>query len=359
MKRIGIMTTGGDCSGLNTVLERVVSGATQRGWEVIGIRDGTDGLYSRPVMSVKLTPETLPIELARLSGSYLCNGRDGVMNFESAAACGKLDEFKQTLRAGLRSLELDTLIIVGGNGSLSLAWNNHDIYADVNLVCIPKTIDMDVPLTDNTVGFDTAVQQLVEFGDQILLTARSHHRWFVIQAMGRDVGSLALHAGVALGVDAILIPEIKFDMDTLVERVKNHWRDYGIIMVSEGVSVRGHSGQPADIISRALKAAGITNRALFPEHIQRAGDTVATDRILAASMADSALRAIENKETYVMTAMQDGACKTVALSEFFANGSILCDPHISGQQVSNAYVSPDDPLLTVAANMGTYIGETK
>ncbi|MBD5389405.1 ATP-dependent 6-phosphofructokinase [bacterium] len=359
MKRIGIMTTGGDCSGLNTVIQRVVTGAMRRGWTVVGIMDGTDGLCVDPVRAVTFDANTLPIETARLAGSWLHNGHAGALNYETAAATGRLAEFNQTIRRALRHLKLDTLILVGGNGSLSLAWNNREIYADVSLVCIPKTIDMDIPLTDNTVGFDTAVSQVVSFCDQLILTARSHHRWFVVQTMGRDCGNLALHAGVAFGADAILIPEIKFDPDALVAHIQSRPRDYGIVMVSEGVSLRGHSGRPADIISRKLSAAGIANRAVYPEHFQRAGDTTAGDRILAARMADAALDAIDNNETYVMTAMQNGQCVTVPLSEFFAAGDVTDDPNISGMQTANAYVSPDDPLLMVAHNMGAYIGEEK
>lgn len=358
-KRIGIMTTGGDCSGLNTVIQRVVHAATIRGWQVIGICGGTDGLYSTPVDTVELTTNTMPLEFARLSGSILRNGRDGTMNFEKAAHQGILKEFNKKLHDSLISLDLDTLILIGGNGSLSLAWGFKEIYAGVKLVCVPKTIDMDVPLTDATIGFNTAVQQLTNFCDQLLLTARSHRRWFVVQAMGRDCGKLALEAGVASGASAILIPEIKFNVDSLISHIKNAPTDYGIIVVSEGISLRGHSGRAAEMIARQLSAAGIFCRAEYPEHFQRAGDTTATDRIIAASMADCAIRAIENNETYVMTALQNGKCKTIALADFFKTGDLVPDPHIPGIETSNAYVEPDDPLLTVAHDLGTYIGEVK
>ncbi len=359
MKRIGILTTGGDCSGLNTVIERIARGAALRGWTTIGINDGTDGLCTTPPSIIEITPETLPIEITRLSGSFLHSGRANALNFETAAENDCLDRFYKQLRKSIKTLKLDALILIGGNGSLSLAWCNRDIYSDIQLICIPKTIDMDIPLTDQTIGFNTAVQQLVTFCDQLIMTARSHHRWFVVQTMGRDCGNLALNAGVAFGAAAILIPEIKFDINRLVEHIKNQPTDYGIIIVSEGVSVRGHSGRPADIISRKLNAASITNRTAYPEHIQRAGDTTATDRILGARMADCALHAIENNETYVMTAINDCKCKTVGLGEFFAAGDVADDPNIPGLKTSDAYVSPDDPLLRVAADMGIYIGEMK
>lgn len=359
IKKVGIMTTGGDCSGLNTVIQRVVDGCKRRKWKIIGIKDGTDGLYMNPAWVIELTNESFQFASSHLAGSVLSNGNAHTTNFESSARAGKLSSFNKRLQKSLHDLNLDALILVGGNGSLSLAHLYREIYNGVQLVCIPKTVDMDVPLTDKTIGFDTAVQQLVSYCDQLLLTARSHHRWFVVQTMGRDCGQLALSAGVAIGADAILIPEIKFDIENMIKHIKQSKRDYGIIMVSEGITMRGHSGKPADMISRQLNANGIANRTAFPEHIQRAGDTVASDRILAAGFAETALRAIENNETYVMTTIQNGEYKTISLDDFFAAGKQVKDPKIIGAMTSNRYVEPDDVLLQIATDMGIYIGEKR
>ena len=358
-KKIGIMTTGGDCSGLNTAIQRIVDGCVRRKWRAVGIQDGTDGLYVNPAKTIDLNNETFQFAQSHLAGSILSNGNANATNFETAARAGKLAAFNKRLQKSLKDLDLDAMILIGGNGSLSLAHLYREIYSGVQLVCIPKTIDMDIPKTDRTIGFDTAVQQLTAFCDQLLLTARSHHRWFVVQTMGRDCGQLALHAGVAVAADAILIPEIKFDVDNLVKHIKQSKRDYGIIMVSEGISIRGHSGKPADMISRALNAANIPNRTAFPEHTQRAGDTIASDRILAAGFADTALHAIENNETYVMTVIQNGKYKTISLNEFFESGKQQRDPKITGAITSNAYVEPDNILLHIAADMGIYIGEKR
>ena len=353
------MTTGGDCSGLNTVIQRVVEGCVARKWHVVGIQDGTDGLYSTPAKTVDLTHETFQFASSHLAGSILANGNAGKTNFESSARAGKLAIFNKKLKKSLSDLSLDAMVLIGGNGSLSLAHMYREIYSGLSLVCIPKTIDLDVPRTDKTIGFDTAVQQLVSYCDQLLLTARSHHRWFIVQTMGRECGQLALNAGVAIAADAILIPEIKFDVDNLVKHIKQSKRDYGIIMVSEGISIRGHSGRPADMVSRKLTAAGIANRAVFPEYIQRAGDTLASDRILAAGFAETALTAIENNETYVMTSFENGDFKTISLNDFFASGKPEKDPKILGTMTSNAYVEPDNILLRIATDMGIYIGEKR
>jgi 6-phosphofructokinase 1 len=360
MKKIGIMTTGGDCSGLNTVINRLVLGATNRGWRIFGIIDGTDGLCTQPANVIEMNNYTVPIECARLAGSFLHNGNACTMiNFEKAVKSGRMPQFNKMLHDSLASLNLDALVLVGGNGSFSLSWKNRDIYSGLSLICIPKTIDFDIPLTDRTVGFDTATNELVKYCDQLLLTARSHHRWFVVQSMGRECGRLALNAGVAVGADAIIIPEIKFSVDNLIKHIHNAGRDYGIIMVSEGIKIRGSSGRPADMISRKLTAAGIVNRAAYPDYIQRAGDTVASDRILAAKMVTAALNAIENRETYVMTALRGNDCVTVPLDEFYSSGDISRDPHIPNLFTSNAYVEPDDPLLGVAGEMNIYIGDKK
>jgi len=359
MKKIGIMTTGGDCSGLNTAINRVVSGATKRGWRVFGIVDGTDGLCMQPVNVIEMDNNTVPIENARLAGSFLHNGNAGIMNFETAIETGRLSAFNKMLKHSMSELKLDAMVLIGGNGSFSLALSNRDIYNGLSLVCIPKTIDFDIPLTDRTIGFDTAVDELVKYCDQLLLTARSHHRWFVVQAMGRECGRLALNAGIAVGADAIIVPEIKFNVGDLVEHIRTRERDYGIIMVSEGITIRGSSGRPADMISRKLTAAGITNRTAYPDYIQRAGDTIATDRILAAKMATAALDAIENRETFVMTALRGDECVTIPLDEFYAAGDIAPDPHIPGLCTANAYIEPDDPLLHVATEMNVYIGDMK
>ena len=363
-KKIAIMTTGGDCSGLNGIIRRLAISGISRGYKMIGILDGTDGLSCEGAPHfIELDYNTLPIECARMAGSFLRNGNSHSLNFETAAKSGKHDVFSTRMKKAMAALELDAMVIVGGNGSLSMANKTRKLYSDLQLIAIPKTVDMDIPLTDTTVGFATAVQQLAGFCDQLMLTARSHHRWFIVQTMGRDVGALALNAGVAVGADAILIPEIKFNIENLaahIERIMSvQGRDYGIIMVAEGIRVRGHSGQPAEIIGRLLKKHGISCRLSFPEHIQRAGDTTATDRLLTAQMADCAINAIENNETNMMVTMQSGVCKTVPLADMFAAGDITPDPNIPDMFVSNAFVPSDHPLLSVAVNMGAYIGERK
>jgi 6-phosphofructokinase 1 len=356
MKRIAIMTTGGDCSGLNATIRAVTIGAHLRGHKIIGILDGTDGLFTGAKETIKLTSNTLSPEMARISGSILRNGDPKLNIMVNGDNHAKI---RKTIQKTIAELKLDSIILIGGNGSLSLAHNSRDIYGNIQLIGIPKTIDMDVPLTDITIGFTTAVRQTADFCAQLLLTARSHHRWFVVQSMGRNSGMLTLHSGIAAQADAILIPEIKWSPAKLIQHIESINRDYGIIIVSEGVTLRGHSGKPADIVARELAKRGITVRTSFPEHFQRVGDASAIDRTLAAQFANCALDAIDNGETYMMTAMQNGAVKTISLEEMFKAGVMDMDPGIKNLTIVGTTVPDDYPLLSTAANMGVYIGETR
>ncbi|MCL2017378.1 MAG: ATP-dependent 6-phosphofructokinase [Alphaproteobacteria bacterium] len=364
MKTIAIMTTGGDCSGLNSVIRNLATQGLRRGHRILGILDGTDGLTQDFAPNfVEFDYNTLPPEEANMAGSWLRNGNRHALNFETAKKTGLYEKFTTRMRKSLKAMNLDALVVIGGNGSLSIAAKSQSVYGNLQLIGIPKTIDMDIPATDTTIGFDTAVNGLSTFCNQLMLTGRSHHRWFVVQAMGREVGALALHAGIATGADAILIPEIKFDVGNLCRHIENiqkeQGRDYGIIIVAEGIKLRGHSGQPADMISRELTKRNINNRTAFPEHTQRTGDTIATDRILAARFATAALDAIDNNETYVMTSLDGSTVKTVPISEMINRGAAKPDPNIPNMFIANAFVPDDHPLLSVAVSMGAYIGEIK
>ncbi|MDR1826235.1 MAG: 6-phosphofructokinase [Rickettsiales bacterium] len=354
-KKIGILTTGGDCSGLNSTIHRLISSGLDRGHKMFGILDGTDGLAGSAPDAIEFNRESLPAAYARLSGSILRNGRPGALNYQTAAKSSRADEFQNNVKKSIERLDLDAIILIGGNGSISLAWANPSVYSSAQLICIPKTIDMDIPLTDKSIGFDTAVNELVKYADQLLLTARSHHRWFIVQTMGRDSGFLCLHAGLASGASAILIPEVKWKMPDLIEHIKSRPTDYGLIFVAEGCKLRGRSGEIAEIIARDFKAAGIPARAVFPEHLQRSGDTTATDRILAARFASAALDAVDNNETFVMTALQNNTVKTISMKEVLDSGVILADPNIPNMTVSNEYVSPNDPLIKTATDLGIFI----
>jgi 6-phosphofructokinase len=209
-KRIGILTSGGDCPGLNAVIRAVVKCANRRGWDVIGIPYSTDGLVQ--IAEGKYDPEHLILREHGYDMPGILQGID-ILQFLSGTILGSLNkghpedpEVVKKILEGYRILNLDVLIAIGGDGSLDIIYTLAK-KGGWNLIGIPKTIDNDVPFTERSVGFDTAIQTVTTLYD-LTFTAASHDRVMVVEVMGRDAGHLALHAGIAGGADVILIPEL-------------------------------------------------------------------------------------------------------------------------------------------------------
>ncbi len=362
-KKIAVVTTGGDCSGLNTILYRLIQGCSVRGWDVVGIHDGLDGLVSNPQHIIPLNSDNIPMYMARISGSYLQNGeyKSNAVNLKAAIQDGREVEFVKNMTKSVQNLGVDALVMIGGNGSVSMAYRHMDIYRDVQLICIPKTIDMDVPSTDLTIGFETAVSVLTQYVDDVVMSARSHHRWFIVETMGRDVGYLALNAGIACLADAIIIPEVAYSMQNLHKHLldvqKRTGRDWGVILVAEGVESDHLGISAAERIAEYLSENGMVTRHLNPMHLQRGGDTVAGDRILASQMAATTFDAIESGQTNMVVVHRHNKCETVSIPEMFNDGTVIPDPNVPSVFVSNAYVTEDNTLLKTAMNLGIYIGE--
>ena len=189
IKKIGILTSGGDCAGLNAVVMSVVNSAAKYGWEVYGIHNGTDGLTEAPLSYELLTTRNFSdTPWPRIAGSYLGSLNKGV-KLESQA------EISKRFGAGVRELGLDAVVVVGGDGSMNIV-SNYCRNAGVRMVGIPKTIDNDTPLTQYSVGFNSACKVCVEAVDALWKTARSHQRALILEVMGRDTGHLAMHSAV-------------------------------------------------------------------------------------------------------------------------------------------------------------------
>lgn len=365
IKKIGIITTGGDCSGLNTAIYRIIQACNQRGWKCFGILDGMDGLMARPQRIIPLTMKSVELFWARISGSYLQNGsyKGTALGLKDSILANKENEFIRKMTDSVKRLGFDALILIGGNGSMSLAYRHLKIYNNLQFIGIPKTIDMDVPGTDITIGFSTAVSQLTQFSDDILMSARSHHRWFIIQAMGRDVGYLPLTAGIASYADAIIIPEIAWSESGLLNHIKkiekDTGRDWGIIMVSEGVKSKSKNKSVVESISEMLFKNKYNNRVVNPGHLQRGGDSDSDDRIVATSMAMTAIGAIEAGETNVLVVRENDEYKTISLDKMFHSGEIVADPKVPNVYASFSYVEESNPLLKVAKSLGIYLGDMK
>ena len=240
-KRIALLTSGGDCAGLNAVIRAVVRRAHHAyDFDVIGIRKGTHGLLARPVEIEELKPEHDDAALLRLGGTVLGTTNKGDP-FAFPMPDGTLKDRSEEIVEGFRALDLDALIGVGGDGSLKIL-SRLALPGGIPFVGIPKTIDNDVARTERAVGYTTAVPTATEALDRLQPTAATHDRLMVLELMGRDAGFIALHAGVAGDADVILIPEIPFDLEVVCAKIRDRdaaGRRFSLVAVSEGARPLG------------------------------------------------------------------------------------------------------------------------
>jgi 6-phosphofructokinase 1 len=274
-KRIAVLTSGGDCSGMNATVRAVVRAALLAGVEVIGIQKGYSGL-------IDLHYETLG---TRSVSNMLQRGG----TFLQSARCKQmLDEAGQQLAVeNLQKLDVDRLVVIGGDGSLrgSLALQRRGI----RVIGIPASIDNDIPFTDMSLGVDTALNNIVYAVDCLKDTASSHDRTFVVETMGRNCGYLAVMASIASGAEYALIPEYPYDINDICKNLRRRYeegRSNSIIMVAEG------AGKAQEIADRIKNDIGFETRVMILGHYQRGGSPSAFDRILAARFGVAAVEAL-------------------------------------------------------------------
>jgi phosphofructokinase-like protein len=319
--RVGVLTGGGDCPGLNAVIRAVVrKGVTEYGYEFVGFRDGWKG---------PLEGLTTDLGIAQVRGIL---PRGGTILGSSRTNPIKIDGGVEKIKANLAAQGVDALIAIGGEDTLGVATALHD--HGVPVVGVPKTIDNDLSGTDYTFGFDTAVTIASEAIDRLHTTAESHHRILVVEVMGRHAGWIALHAGVSGGANGILIPEVPFDLDEVAGWVESRFRSHyaPIIVVSEGalpsdgdlitkdqtLDAFGHvrlSGI-GDWLASGLEAkTGKEARASVLGHIQRGGTPTAFDRVLATRFGLQAIDSVRDKQYGVMVALRGTDIVRVPLLE--------------------------------------------
>ena len=290
--RVGLLTGGGDCPGLNAVIRAVVQGIDNEGGTCVGIQEGWRGLVRN--MTMDLAP-------AETNGII---GRGGTILGSSRTNPYKNPETDQdSLLQNFKRLELDALIAIGGDDTLGVAYRLFRDY-QMPIVGIPKTIDNDLLVTDFTFGFDTAINIVTEAVDRLRTTAESHRRIMVVETMGRNAGWIACFSGIAVAADYILIPEVPIDMNHLVEALKrrrNEGKRSGIVIVSEGAEFPergsvtldasldpfGHSrlGGIANVLALQIeRLTGCETRAVTLGHLQRGGAPTAYDRMLATRL---------------------------------------------------------------------------
>ena len=331
--RIAISTGGGDAPGLNAVIRAAVLSAIGRGWDVIGIRRGFAGLLGED-QCVSLTRESVR-GIGHLGGTILrTTNRGNPFRYPIRQADGTFIEADRSaeLLENARTLGLDALIAIGGDGTLAIAQRLHE--CGMKIVGVPKTIDNDVNGTITTFGFDTAVNTALEAIDKLHTTAESHERVIVMEVMGRHAGFIALHSGLAGTADVILIPEIPYDIRKVCEKIVERdraGRRFSIVVAAEGAFPRGgheailgrslpgeaqRVGGVADMIAHEIQAiTSKETRSLVLGHLQRGGQPTGYDRLLATRFGGAAVRAIEEQRWGHMMALQSSHIVAIPLAD--------------------------------------------
>jgi ATP-dependent phosphofructokinase / diphosphate-dependent phosphofructokinase len=333
IQRIGILTGGGDCPGLNAVIRAVVKTAiNEYGWEVIGIEDGFEGLIW-PGRTRVLTADDVRGILPRGGTILGTTNRSNPFQFQavSTAAAEPLDLSLQVIQR-VQDLGLDAVIVIGGDGTLRIAAEL--MKKGLRVVCVPKTIDNDLEQTDITFGFDTALNTAVEALDRLHTTAESHHRIMVLEVMGRDAGWIALEAGIAGGADVILIPEIPYELDAIAEKIsRRNFRGakFSLIVAAEGARPVGGDavffakpdpgGQPrlggiGQVLAGQLQDRfGFDVRVTVLGHLQRGGSPSAFDRLLSSRFGTKAVHLAAQQRFGYMVALHGEQIHAVEINE--------------------------------------------
>ncbi len=322
MKRIGILTGGGDCPGLNPVIRAVVRKGFNEGYEIIGIKNGWKGLIEN---------EVVKLDLISVSGIL---PRGGTILGTSRTNPYKKEGDLEKVKDNYKKLALDALIAVGGEDTLGVSVK---LIKDgiTNIVGVPKTIDNDLSGTDYTFGFDTAVNTAMECIDKLHTTAESHHRIIVVEVMGRHAGWIAVESGIAGGADVILIPEIPIDIDEvckLLKKRQERGKPFSIIVVAEGAQFKegalviqeqkldefGHvrlGGIGERIAVEIEKRTGYETRVSVLGHIQRGGTPSAFDRILGTRFGVKAVELVKNRKFGRMVALTGNKIIDVSIED--------------------------------------------
>ena len=362
IKRIGINTGGGDAPGLNAVIRAIVLAAVQRGWECVGIRDGYNGLLMPEKYPegglMPLTPDTVR-GITHLGGTILgTTNRGNPLAYPVLGEDGQyqiIDRSDELLDA-FAEQKLDALIAIGGDGSLSIAGALAE--KGLRVVGVPKTIDNDLEHTVATFGFNSAVYFATECIDRLHTTAASHHRIMVVEVMGRYAGWIALDAGVAGTADAILLPEIPYDINKVAAKIQErdaHNRHFSIVVVAEGahpiggdVSIIGQSvGQAERLggigskVGAALEAlTGKETRVVVLGHLLRGGGPTAFDRLLSLRFGAAAVRALSEGESGIMVALDPPTVNYVPLKEVSGRMKRVpldCDTILTGRDLGISF----------------------
>lgn len=343
--RIGILTSGGDCSGLNAVIRAAYLRCKELGYELIGIMNGGRGMAIRPMDYVVFDDLVSDRFLLKRAGSIIKSNSKSILQYMSHGST-EVDVVKNMI-GGYKDLGLKGLIYVGGDGSMTMLRDLIDMHEDFKVVAIPKTIDNDLSGTDFSVGFITATEVVANALFDISTTAASHDRVMIVEVMGREAGYIALYAGLAAGADVILVPEFKYDADKLLESIKKTHDKNGccLVVVAEAVAKpEDTQGGVADSFAKFIKnKIGLDSRSVNLGHIQRGGDTSVIDRLIATSFGVRAVDMIDTDDFGKMLCYRMGQITSIPLER-------IADD-------LNRHITKNDYCLEVAKRIGVYIGE--
>ena len=359
-RRFAVLTGGGDCPGLNAVIRAVVKTFLQNDCEVYGVLNGFNGLIND---NLKLMDYAAVSGILPRGGTILgTTNRDNPFHF-AVEENGELvyKDMREKVIENLRKYDIEALVVIGGDGSLNIGAELAR-ECDIKVVGVPKTIDNDLPCTERTFGFDTAMAMATEALDRLHTTAESHHRVMVLEVMGRYAGWIALHSGIAGGADIILLPELPYDIDRVCEAVERRAKkgsNFSILAVAEGainteearmkrkdwMAKRAEAGLGTTATNRIAQAVqkktGMETRVCIPGHMQRGGSPSAYDRVLATQFGSYAAQLVEVERYGV----------TVAMVNRRVTENRLAD--IAGKTRN---VPENCELLSVARRMGVCLG---
>jgi ATP-dependent phosphofructokinase / diphosphate-dependent phosphofructokinase len=368
IRRIALSTGGGDAPGLNAVIRSVVLSSLERGWDCVGIRDGFNGILSPeryktfPLGGLVQLDREAVRRIGNLGGTILGTTNAGnPLRFAVPQPDGSVREQDRSdeILAFFERHQLDALITIGGDGSLTIANALHE--RGLKVIGVPKTIDNDLDKTNTTFGFDTAVSFATECIDRLHSTAQSHHRVIVVEVMGRYAGWIALHAGIAGDAHCILIPEIEVNIERVAEKIREreaYGRLYSIVVVAEGAKLIGSDhaliaeaaaggverlGGIGEQIAKVLQAkTDKETRIVVLGHLLRGGTPTAFDRLAATRFGTAAVRALADEMSGVMVALA------------FPNINYVPLAQVAGRMKA---VPLDGDTLQAARDMGICLGD--
>ncbi|MDF1570354.1 MAG: 6-phosphofructokinase [Bacteroidales bacterium] len=321
VKKIGVLTSGGDAPGMNAAIRGVTRTAIFNGMEVIGIRHGYHGMIFRHFTPLKAHSVS---DILAKGGTILKTARSK----EFMTVEGRREAYKN-----LKEEEIDAVVVIGGDGSLTGARVFCDEYYDIPFIGIPGTIDNDIYGTDYTIGYDTAQNTVVDAVDKIRDTASSHNRLFFIEVMGRDAGFIALKTGIACGAEAILIPEVDGQVEGLKDYLEKGYKrkkSSNIIIVAEGEK-SGGAFAIAERVKEEFEEYSV--RVSILGHIQRGGKPSAYDRVTASTLGYEAVQALLDDQKSVMVGYHNGEVDLVPFRKV-----IKLKKHVDPQQLEMADV---------------------